>query len=115
MYAHIDETGNTGQNLFDDRQPVFYSATLMTREDFDVQHSGSMQVIAQSIGAEELHASQMGIERIGAASGPLLEVSEDCGARWKRGGWPTTTVGPTVLWEIKLPPNTGREDTSYRT
>jgi hypothetical protein len=35
LYAYIDETGNTGHNLFDEAQPDFFTAALITKGNFD--------------------------------------------------------------------------------
>ncbi len=36
IYAYVDETGNTGHNLFDEVQPDFFTGALITKGDFDV-------------------------------------------------------------------------------
>jgi hypothetical protein len=36
MYAYVDETGNTGNQIFDPNQPLFITAAMMTRVNFDV-------------------------------------------------------------------------------
>jgi hypothetical protein len=36
MFAFVDETGNTGENLFDEEQPLFITAALITKTDFDI-------------------------------------------------------------------------------
>jgi hypothetical protein len=40
MFAFVDETGNTGENLFDEKQPLFITAALITKSDFDILHKG---------------------------------------------------------------------------
>lgn len=36
MLAYVDESGNTGRNLFDKDQPFFYCAALMRRLRFEI-------------------------------------------------------------------------------
>ena len=31
LFAFVDETGNTGHNLFDEAQPNFFTAALITK------------------------------------------------------------------------------------
>ena len=37
LFAYTDESGNTGQNLFDPAQPYFFTGTLLTKADVDVE------------------------------------------------------------------------------
>jgi hypothetical protein len=74
MYAFIDETGNTGAALFDEAQPIFSTAALLTRTDFDAVHGNPIKKLGQSLGAAELHASELGVARIEEIARPLLKV-----------------------------------------
>jgi hypothetical protein len=64
MYAFIDETGNTGAALFDAAQPIFATAALLTRTDFDAISSNPIKKLGQTIGVIELHASELGVAPI---------------------------------------------------
>ncbi|HZT34664.1 MAG TPA: hypothetical protein VFA15_02000, partial [Nitrososphaera sp.] len=55
FYAYVDETGNTGHNLFDEAQPDFYTAALITRGDFDLSFTPEVKAIANKLGVEHLH------------------------------------------------------------
>jgi hypothetical protein len=55
LYAYVDETGNTGHNLFDEAQPDFFTAALITKGDFDLAFEGRTRAIAQELGAQALH------------------------------------------------------------
>jgi hypothetical protein len=46
LYAYVDETGNTGHNLFDAAQPHFYTAALITKGDFDLSFAKPIRAIA---------------------------------------------------------------------
>jgi len=64
LYAYVDETGNTGARLLDDEQPLFVTAALMTRSDFDSRFADDIRKIANSLDAEEIHANKLGIGRL---------------------------------------------------
>ena len=74
MFVFADETGNTGKNLFDDTQPFFLTAALVTLTNFDVLCSGKICEIARSIDVDSLHASELGLAGIEAIADPLLRV-----------------------------------------
>ncbi len=82
MYAYIDETGNTGSNIFDGDQPVFITAALITKTNFDVLYKDEIKKIAAVINEEELHASLIGPEKIEKIAGPLLALFKKCDARF---------------------------------
>ena len=64
MYAYVDETGNTGANLFDEAQPVFMTAALMCKRDFDLVYKRRVQALAIKVECDVLHANELGIEKI---------------------------------------------------
>lgn len=74
MFVFADETGNTGKNLFDDAQPFFLTAALVTRTNFDVLCAGKIREIAQTVDVDTLHANELGFGRIEAIADPLLRV-----------------------------------------
>lgn len=82
MFAYADETGNTGANIFDPEQPMFMTAALLTKTNFDILHSGSLRTVAGSIGEVELHANELGIERVEKCAGQLLRIIKKADARF---------------------------------
>ena len=74
MYAYVDETGNTGQNLFDEAQPTFITAALMSRDNFDDVYRERLRRLANRIGEQVLHANQLGLGRIEDISPDLLDI-----------------------------------------
>ena len=64
MYAYIDESGNTGFNLFDPDQPYFLSLAMSSHVDFDEVFKDRVEHIARLADVGHLHASQMGIEGV---------------------------------------------------
>lgn len=60
MFAFIDESGNTGPNLFDSEQPVFYSVAVISKRDLDIEYAGEFSRLANLCGASTLHAAELG-------------------------------------------------------
>jgi hypothetical protein len=82
MFAFIDETGNTGQNLFDESQPTFITAALITRSDFDQVYGQATKALAWQLGAEQLHARQLGTDRLEQVAAGLLSILKKADARF---------------------------------
>jgi hypothetical protein len=57
MFAFIDETGNTGANIFDKDQPILWIGAMMTPHDFDLHYSNEVTRIVKAEGLEYLHSS----------------------------------------------------------
>lgn len=79
MYAYVDETGNTGARLLDDAQPLFVTAALLTRSDFDRRFVDDVRAIARSIGVDEIHANQLGVGRVETVAKDILKVVRKAG------------------------------------
>jgi len=82
MYAYIDESGNTGSNLFDVTQPTYLTAALMTRTNFDVRFQRKLDSVASKIGCKELHASIIGMQKIEPVAKDLLKIIKEADARF---------------------------------
>lgn len=82
FYAYVDETGNTGHNLFDEAQPNFYTAALITKGDFDIAFPKPIQELAQKFGADALHAQEFGIQRLESVAADILKVLRSSGAHF---------------------------------
>jgi hypothetical protein len=79
LYAYIDETGNTGARLLDAQQPLFITAALLTRRDFDARFGDEVRAIAASIGVDELHANQLGVGGLEGIASAMLKVIRKAG------------------------------------
>jgi len=78
MYAYVDETGNAG--IFDSDQPIFITAALMTKTNFDLLHAQDLKIIASKIGEKELHANELRSEKIEQIAEGLLKLFKMCNA-----------------------------------
>jgi len=82
MYAFVDETGNTGGNLFDEDQPDFYTAGLLTRKNFDAVYGESWRTLLSAKGHEELHANRVGLGPIEDLAPSIQDLLRKAGARF---------------------------------
>jgi hypothetical protein len=76
MYAFIDESGNTGANVFDLQQPDFLTAAFITRADFDSLYGQQVASLASQAGLDEIHGNELGpkgIDTIGRDLADLLD------------------------------------------
>jgi hypothetical protein len=64
LFAYTDESGNTGQNLFDEAQPYFWTGTLITNADVDITGQAAHKKWISRLGVPELHGNELGIARI---------------------------------------------------
>jgi hypothetical protein len=81
MFAYVDETGNTGGNLFDPEQPWFVTIGLMTKANFDVLERTLFQA-RDANGEADFHANEVGFEKIEQIAPKLLAVSKKRDARF---------------------------------
>lgn len=61
MFFHIDESGNTGNNLFDFSQPRLSYGVLSSTKNVDVLCKNVHKKILKQIGQEQIHANVLGI------------------------------------------------------
>lgn len=59
MFLHIDESGNSGNNLFDQNQPVLSYGVLSSRWDVDIHAEKERREILKRVGGDSLHANQV--------------------------------------------------------
>lgn len=64
MLAWTDESGNTGQNLFDKDQPYFWTGTLLCDTDLDSEASRKHKIWLAKLGVPKLHGSALKVEGI---------------------------------------------------
>ena len=76
MRAYIDESGNTGFNLFDSAQPNFLNVSMASKVDFDDVFRERVQRIARIADVEYLHGSEMGVDGVEAIARDVIELVE---------------------------------------
>lgn len=82
MYAYVDESGNTGYRIFDPEQPLFVTAAMMTKTNFDAVWKGNLAAVARKVGAAALHANQLGVSRVEEIADDLLWIVKRSDARF---------------------------------
>lgn len=82
LYVYVDESGNTGRNIFDKSQPDYHAAAFISKGDFDVSHHGRVRDLAAIFGESALHANHLGLGRIEQISARLLDIWAATGARF---------------------------------
>lgn len=82
MYAYVDETGNTGNRIFDPEQPVFTTAAMITKTNFDMARRRDIAALAKKLGVTALHANELGTARIELIAPRLLGVLKKSDARF---------------------------------
>ena len=82
MFAFVDETGNTGPNLFDQNQPEFFTGALVTKSNFDALHNRTLQTICHRNGIDSLHASTLGFSSLERIAPDLLRLLKRTDARF---------------------------------
>lgn len=80
LFAYVDESGNTGRNIFDTAQPDYYTAALVSRGDFDRAYGDKVRAIAAKVGADAIHANELGLGRLELIATDLLQLLERAGA-----------------------------------
>jgi hypothetical protein len=82
MFAFVDETGNTGANIFDEAQPDFFTGALVTKANFDLVHRSNVRAICARHGIQSLHASVLGFGEIEKAAPDILTLLKKVDARF---------------------------------
>lgn len=80
LFAYVDESGNTGRNIFDKAQPDYYTAALVSRGDFDLNYGVRVRAIAAKVGATAIHANELGLGRLELIADDLLRLLDRAGA-----------------------------------
>lgn len=80
LFAYVDESGNTGRNIFDTAQPDYYTAALVSRGDFDRNYGDQVRAIAGKVGATAIHANELGLGRLETIADDLLRLLHRAGA-----------------------------------
>lgn len=70
MFFYVDESGNTGTDLFDDNQPVLYYGVLSSKVNIDLLAEKNVAKLREKLGVNRLHASELG-------NGGLVPIASD--------------------------------------
>lgn len=68
MFFYVDESGQTGLNLFDESQPYLYYGVLSSRTNLDVLAKKKVIELRKKLKVDRLHASELGV-------GPIVDIT----------------------------------------
>ena len=77
MYFYIDESGNTGINIFDQNQPVLYYGVLSSKVNIDIYAKSIMEEIHATLGVEKLHANELGLSKLAKIADKIIRIHND--------------------------------------
>ncbi len=78
MFFYVDESGHTGNNLFDPKQPRLYYGVLQSPFDLDSAAAARVAGLRNRFGMERLHASEMGLGRLAQIIPDLVQIQQEC-------------------------------------
>lgn len=64
MYCYVDESGNTGLELFDKNQPKLYYGVIVAPTNLDVTAEPFVKELRRSLGVMRIHANELGVARL---------------------------------------------------
>ena len=64
MYFYVDESGQTGLELFDENQPFLYYGVLSSKVNLDLLTLPKIKSLRQKLGVDRLHAAELGNGRL---------------------------------------------------
>ncbi len=76
MFFHVDESGNTGNNLFDSSQPRLSYGVLSSTLNVDALCVNVHKKIQKKIGKNQIHANHLGIRGLVDISPYLIEIQK---------------------------------------
>ena len=76
MFFHIDESGNTGNNLFDEAQPRLSYGVLSSKRNVDALCVSIHKKIQREIGRPQIHANELGFGGLVKITDHLIELQE---------------------------------------
>jgi hypothetical protein len=74
LVAYTDESGNSGNHLFDKDQPDFWTATLVTPADFEAIAAPVVAECLKIVGKKELHGNALGLSGIDKIAPHLTQL-----------------------------------------
>lgn len=82
MYFFVDESGNTGANLFDETQPILYYGVLSSHLNVDILASDAVKELRAILGVDRLHANELGMGKLVQIAKGLIFIQEQLDLRF---------------------------------
>ena len=78
MFFYIDESGHTGNNLFDSTQPYLYYGVLGSQLNLDILAEPEVRKMRKILGVEDrLHAAELGETNLVKILPDLYKLSKE--------------------------------------
>lgn len=76
MYFYIDESGNTGNNLFDNNQPVLSYGVLSSKTNLDLLGKRFHRKMLNELRVDAIHANVLGVDKLTKISHLLFDLQK---------------------------------------
>lgn len=76
MFYYVDESGNTGLNLFDSNQPILYYGVLGARTNLDIVAQPLLERLRKELGVKRIHANELGVAKLTTIANRLAQFSK---------------------------------------
>jgi len=76
MFFYVDESGNTGLNLFDPSQPALYYGVISSHIDLDVAAKPAVERMRALLGVDRIHAKDLGNDKLSMVAREFIEVQK---------------------------------------
>ena len=74
MFAYVDETGNTGANVFDEDQPNFYTAAFLSNVHIDQARKKEIRALLHKHKIDSIHANRLGVEKVDSLINDVVKI-----------------------------------------
>lgn len=75
MFSFVDESGNTGLNIFDDNQPILYYGVITSQFNLDIVAEPLLNRLRSELGVKRLHANQLGVADLSRIAPAITQFS----------------------------------------
>ena len=82
IYFFVDESGNSGPNIFDHNQPYLFYGTLTSRCNIDVLAEPFLTVLRRRLGVPRLHSNELGNGALARIGKDLKEIEKKFSLRF---------------------------------
>ncbi|MFG1294006.1 DUF3800 domain-containing protein [Xanthobacter versatilis] len=76
MFYFVDESGNTGLNLFDANQPILYYGVLGARSNLDIVAQPLLEGLRKELGVKRIHANELGVAKLTTVANRVIGFSK---------------------------------------
>lgn len=76
MFYFVDESGNTGLELFDPNQPTLYYGVICAQANLDVIAQPLLKELRRELNVDRIHANELGVARLSGVAERLIRFSK---------------------------------------